>query len=197
MTDAGSTGDTPRVSDGGGFDTSGFGGGSGGTGGSGFGGGPGATGGSGFGTGGSGTGGGAGRCDMPNCIKMYMDQYKPMGTCTTQSTPSSSNTCYGNGVKAFVVFTSFNPLTVQQRITKPDGTVCLTTEVTVASSGNPSTATAVFRNPTGSVIATATGMISTATNQHPTTVTCSNGVSKVIPPDCNEKSPGCLSGTCM
>ncbi len=137
---------------------------------------------------------GGGRCDYPDCIKMYMDQCKPMGTCTEQSPQTGqSNKCYANGVKEFTTATSLTPTMGRVRLTKPDGTTCLTTEVTEGSSGGQSTFTFVFRHATGMVIAT--GMFNEQTKQG--SITCSNGVSKVIPPDCDETDPPCSPGMCM
>jgi hypothetical protein len=188
----------------GGLGGSGARGGTGGTGGGilvgGFGGGSSGTGGT-IGTGGTpGTGASTGTCTLPSCFAELSRTCVAMGRCVMQSTPSSSNVCYENGVKQLTMIGAFTPtgISALSRVTNPNGTTCFTMEILGMSNGS---GMVTYRNAAGTIVARST--TDAAGN---TSAMCTGGPTVTIPRNCSMPGTGtggaggtpgmCATGIC-
>ena len=144
------------------------------------------------GSGGRGTGGTGGACNASPCsLALYnlVQSCAPSGACTFQIGSTMIATCYANGVK---VFTSIADNSV--RLTKPDGTTCLT-ETVVPSASDPTTFEITYKDASGATLATGTsnssGIVLTCDGQSFDPTTCPSGSGGA------GGSPSCVQGTCQ
>jgi hypothetical protein len=146
--------------------------------------------------------GGTGACSLPSCYTALISTCIPGGTCVEQmgfttSPPISTTTnlCYGNGVKVLTstVMTGTTPGTPVTTVTN-GGTLCYSYEMPLSQAGENS-ATMVFKNAAGAIVAT------NATNgvARTVTITCTGGSPVVVSLDCFPSTDGgtpCTQGTC-
>jgi hypothetical protein len=102
---------------------------------------------------GSGGGSGSGACTIPSCFLDVIVSCVPQGTCKTQSSSSSSTTCWSNGVRQ-VASVDFTTMSSTVKVTKPDGSTCWSYEMPYTGSTAPENITINYKDGSGRVFAT-------------------------------------------